>query len=85
MDNPVDAVIYEVHVRDFSSSPNSGIEAKGRYVGVVEQGTKTPRGGVVTGLDHLRDLGVTHVHLLPVFDFATVDERNPPIRLQLGL
>ncbi|HHY16201.1 MAG TPA: type I pullulanase, partial [Firmicutes bacterium] len=76
LDNPVDAVIYEVHVRDFSSSPNSGIEAKGRYVGVVEQGTKTPR-GVVTGLDHLRDLGVTHVHLLPVFDFATVDERNP--------
>lgn len=76
LENPVDAVIYEIHVRDFSSSENSGIQAKGQYLGVVEEGTKTPL-GVTTGLDHLKELGVSHIHLLPVFDFATVDERNP--------
>lgn len=74
--NPVDAVIYEVHVRDFSSSSSSGVEARGKYLGLIEEGTKT-QDGVVTGLDHLKDLGITHVHLLPVFDFATVDEKDP--------
>ena len=74
--DPVDAIIYEVHVRDFSSSPTSGIKAKGKYLGMIEEGTKTPT-GVMTGLDHLTDLGVTHVHLLPIFDFATVNELTP--------
>ena len=74
--SPADAVIYEVHVRDFSASLNSGIQAQGQYLGFVEEGTRTPS-GVSTGLDHLKELGITHVHLLPVFDFATVDEENP--------
>jgi pullulanase len=74
--SPVDAVIYEVHVRDISSAPCSGIKARGQYLGLVERGTKTPS-GIATGLDHLIDLGVTHVHLLPIFDFATVDEADP--------
>ena len=76
LENPVDAVIYEVHVRDFSSSPSSGITAQGKYLGLIEKGTRTPT-GIPTGLDHLVDLGITHVHLLPIFDFATVDEANP--------
>lgn len=76
LENPVDAVIYEVHVRDFSISRSSGIKAKGKFLGVVEKGTKTPS-LLATGLDHLQDLGITHVHLLPIFDFARVDEANP--------
>lgn len=83
LENPVDAVIYEVHVRDFSSSPTSGIKAKGQYLGVIEEGTTTPQ-GVVTGLDHLKELGVTHLHLLPIFDFATVDEREPETSYNWG-
>jgi len=71
-----DAVIYETHIRDFSVSPDSGIENKGRYLGFTETGTKNAQ-GAGTGLDHLVELGITHVHLLPVNDFATVDEDRP--------
>ncbi|MBU3143600.1 type I pullulanase [Clostridium sp. CF012] len=71
--NRTEAVIYELHIRDFSVSMDSGIEHKGKYLAFAEKGTKTSK-GVVTGLDHLKDLGITHVHLLPVYDFASVDE-----------
>lgn len=68
-----DAVVYEVHVRDFSVSPDSGIKRRGKYLGMSELGTRGPS-GVRTGVDHLVELGVTHVHLLPIQDFASVDE-----------
>ena len=68
-----DAIIYELHVRDLSADESSGIEHKGKFLGLTETGTKTP-GGVSTGLDHIKQLGVTHVHLLPVYDFGSVDE-----------
>ena len=68
-----DAIIYELHVRDLSADKSSGIEHKGKFLGLTETGTKTP-GGVSTGLDHIKQLGVTHVHLLPVYDFGSVDE-----------
>ena len=70
-----DAVIYELHVRDLSSDDSSGISDanQGKFLGLTETGTKTP-GGQLTGLDHMIDLGVTHVHLLPVYDYASVDE-----------
>ncbi|MGH4122538.1 MAG: type I pullulanase [Clostridium sp.] len=71
--NRTQAVIYEIHIRDFSVSTDSGIKNKGQYLGFVEKDTKTSE-GIVTGLDHLIDLGITHVHLLPVYDFASVDE-----------
>jgi pullulanase len=71
-----DAIMYEVHVRDFSVSEHSGIENKGKYMGFTEEKTISPD-GKATGLAHLRELGVTHVHLLPVNDFATVDEEKP--------
>lgn len=73
--NPEDAIIYELHVRDLSIQPESGIKQKGKYLGVTEKGTKGPE-GVKTGLDHMKDLGVTHVQLLPIFDYASVNEEN---------
>ena len=54
-------------------APDSGIENKGKFLALTETGTKTPE-GEATGLDHLKELGVTHIHILPSFDFATVDE-----------
>lgn len=71
--NREDAVIYEVHVRDFTIDASSGVSAakRGKFLGMVESGTRY--NGLKTGIDHLVDLGVTHVQLLPVFDFATCD------------
>jgi pullulanase len=71
--HPTDIVLYELHVRDLSSHSTSGIAQRGKYLGLAETGTKSPD-GLPTGLDHLRELGITHVHLLPVFDFRSVDE-----------
>jgi len=71
--NFTDIIIYELHMRDISIDPNSGIQHKGKYLGLAETGTKSPD-GEPTGLDHIKELGVTHVHLLPCFDFNSVDE-----------
>ena len=71
--NFTDAVIYELHVRDLSIDPTSGIQNKGKYLGVIEAGTRT-RSGISTGLDHMKELGITHLHLLPVYDYGSVDE-----------
>ena len=71
--NYTDAIIYELHVRDLSSDSSSGIKNTGKFLGLTERGT-TNATGQSTGLDHLIDLGVTHVHLLPVYDYASVDE-----------
>ena len=70
-----DSVIYELHVRDFSIDPSSGIsdKNKGKFLGLTEKGTANET-GQTTGLDYLTDLGVTHIHLLPSYDYATVDE-----------
>ena len=74
--SPVDAVVYELHVRDLSMDPSSGIQNKGKFLGLTERGTKTPK-GQPTGLDHIKSLGVTHVQLLPVYDYGSVDESKP--------
>ncbi|MBK5458502.1 type I pullulanase [Peribacillus sp. TH27] len=73
LNSPEDAIIYEIHIRDLSIHPESGIQNKGKFLGVTEMGTKGPE-GVKTGLDHIKDLGVTHVQFIPIFDFATVNE-----------
>ncbi|HEK9100069.1 TPA: type I pullulanase [Bacillus pseudomycoides] len=73
--NPEDAIIYELQVRDLSIQSESGIKQKGKYLGVTEKGTRGP-GGVKTGLDHIKDLGVTHVQFLPIFDYASVNEEK---------
>ena len=72
MINSTDAVLYELHVRDFSIGENSGMVNKGKFKAFTETGTKY--NGVKTGVDHLKELGVTHVHLLPAYDFKTVNE-----------
>ncbi len=70
-----DAVIYEMHHRDFSEHPSSGVANKGKFLALTETGTTNPE-GEATGIDHLKDLGVTHVHILPSYDYNSVDEAN---------
>jgi pullulanase len=71
--SPTDAILYELHVRDFSINENSGMANKGKYKAFTEKNTTGPN-GVKTGVDSLIELGVTHVHLLPVYDFGSVNE-----------
>ena len=71
--NFTDAVIYELHVRDLSSDSSSGITNVGKFLGLIETGTKNSH-GQATGLDYIKNLGITHIHLLPVYDFGSVDE-----------
>lgn len=74
--NAVESVIYEVHVRDFSINENSGIskDKRGKFIGFCEEGTILPKSYIRTGIDYLKYMGITHVHLLPSFDYGTVDE-----------
>ncbi len=77
IENITDAVIYEMHHRDFSVDPSSGIVHKGKFLALTEEGTVNPT-GEKTGIDHLKELGVTHVHILPSYDYNSVDESNLP-------
>lgn len=72
-----DAIIYEVHVRDFTIDANSGVapEKRGKFLGMVQRGTRL--NNQTTGLDHLVELGVTHVQLLPIYDFKSCSSRDP--------
>ena len=78
-----DAVIYELHVRDLSSDASSGIANTGKFLGLIEEGTVNTQ-GVPTGLDHMKALGITHVHLLPSYDYASVDETDPEAPFNWG-
>ncbi len=80
VDNQTDAVIYELHIRDFSINPNSGISEKnrGKFLAFAERGTTlNNEGKIATGIDYLKNLGINCVHLLPAFDYASVDETRP--------
>lgn len=81
--HPVDAVIYELHIRDFTVDPESGVSQPGRFLGAVESGTVNSNGSP-TGLDHLKSLGVTHVQILPMYDFASVDEARAQFQYNWG-
>jgi len=70
---PSDIIVYELQHRDFSIHENSGIDNKGKYLALTEEGTVNPD-GLSTGIDHLKELGVTYIQLLPSTDFATIDE-----------
>lgn len=70
---PTDAVIYEMHLRDFTIDKQSGMQRRGKYSALTEVATMNIA-GVQTGLEHLQEMGVTHVHLLPVYDFYSIDE-----------
>lgn len=72
-----DAIIYELHIRDFTIDESSGasMEVQGKYNGMWESGTTLfGNGDIKTGIDHLVELGITHVHLLPTFDHRSIDE-----------
>jgi len=64
MPDMTDIVVYETHLRDFTMSPNSGIEHKGKFLGLTEEAP----------LNYLRELGITHLQILPMFDYGSVDE-----------
>lgn len=71
--NNTDAVIYELHIRDFSIDESSGMKYKGKYKAFTEEGTVNGD-NLKTGVEHIKELGITHVHLLPSFDYGSVDE-----------
>ena len=68
-----DAVIYEMHVHDFTISENSGVSQKGKYLGFTESGTKLPGTDISTGIDHLVDLWINTIQLMPIQDFEQKD------------
>lgn len=80
---PTDAVIYEANVRDFTMAKSSGAKNRGKFLGVVETGTRSPN-GLPTGLDYLKELGITHLQLMPMFDFQTIDEENQTAQYNWG-
>ncbi|MDD5794446.1 MAG: type I pullulanase, partial [Clostridiales bacterium] len=84
--NQTDAVVWEVHVKDFSYDKNSGISDKnrGKYLAFTEQGTKYSGTDIKTGIDHLKELGVTHVQILPMYDYASVDEAGSDDQFNWG-
>lgn len=75
LDRLADAIIYEMHHRDFSIHATSGVKNGGKFLALAEEGTRNPK-GETTGIDHLKELGVTHVHILPSYDYGSVDETN---------
>lgn len=81
--NKTDAIIYEANVRDFTMYENSLSQHKGKFLGVVEEGLKTKHGNSA-GLDYLTELGITHVQLMPINDYATVDENHPKLMYNWG-
>ena len=68
-----DVILYEMHHRDFSIHTTSGVELGGKFLALTEQGTTNGQ-GQKTGIDHLVELGITHLHLLPSYDYGSVDE-----------
>lgn len=68
-----DAVLYELHIRDYSIHKSTSAQQKGKYLGLVEPNT-TNSSGESTGIAHIKELGATHVHLLPTFDHYSIDE-----------
>ena len=78
-----DAVIYELHVRDFSMDPEVPFRYPGKFMAFTEEGLTNAQ-GLPAGIDHIASLGVTHIHLLPVYDFATVDETSDEPQFNWG-
>lgn len=76
-DKQTDAIVWEVHVRDFSNQPESGIseEYRGKFLAFTESGTTLEGSDVTsTGIDYLKKLGVTHIQINPFYDFGSIDE-----------
>jgi len=73
--SPNDAVIYELHIRDFTIQKEANSKFAGKYLGLVEKDSESPL-NVSTAINHIKELGITHVHLLPTFDHYSIDETN---------
>ncbi|QUW22985.1 type I pullulanase [Sporosarcina sp. Marseille-Q4063] len=71
-----DAIIYELHVRDATMQEAGGIYNKGKFLGLTEANTTTEN-GYSTGISYIKELGCTHVQILPINDFARVNEQQP--------
>lgn len=78
-----DAIIYEGHIRDLTINSEANVVSKGKYLGLAETGTRTGS-GVATALDHMVELGITHLHILPMYDFGSVDETSAINRYNWG-
>ena len=81
--SPLDAIIYETSIRDVSSQRESGIKNRGLYLGLTEEGTQSPD-GQPTGLDYIASLGITHVQVLPFFDFFGVSDTDSSANYNWG-
>ena len=77
------SIIYEMHYRDMTAHASAGSKYPGKYIGMAERGTRSFE-GLATGIDHLVELGVTHVHLLPTADFGSIDESEPTDQYNWG-
>ncbi len=84
--SPKKAIVYETSIRDITSDPRTTIQHKGKFLGLAETGKVIMHDGITTpvGLDYIKSLGVTHLQLMPFFDFATVDERDPENQYNWG-
>jgi len=88
IENYTDSVIYELHVRDLTTHSSWVVDQeyesyRGKFLGLTVSGTTY--GGVATGLDHIIDMGVTHVQLLPFFDYGNaVDESGSQTQFNWG-
>ena len=76
MNSYLDAIIYEGHVRDLTIDSTTNIVNKGKFLGLIEEG-RTNKDGLPVGFDYIKSLGITHLQLLPIYDYATVDEEHP--------
>ena len=79
----LDAIVYELHIRDFTEDKHTDIADKRHFLGLVEEGKKT-LGGHPAGLDYLKYLGITHIQILPVMDFGGTDDINPMMAYNWG-
>ena len=83
MNSPTDAIIYEGNVRDLTITHYTDIVRKGTFLGLCEKGRKTKKGHPA-GFDYLVSMGFTHLQLMPIYDFKTVDERHPDASYNWG-
>ena len=81
--DPTEIVIYEMHYRDMTAHESAGSSNPGKYIAMAELGTRSHE-GLATGIDHLREMGVTHIHLLPTADFGSIDESRPTNQYNWG-
>ena len=78
-----DIVIYEMHYRDMTAHASAGSSHPGKYLAMAEHGTRSAE-GLATGIDHLVEMGITHLHLLPTADFGSIDESTPTNQYNWG-